>query len=71
MPLVWPNGRINLNNSQLKMSITKTRQKLVEVARELFARQGLEATTMNDLAAKAGGRSTPISGTKKTSIPLS
>ena len=59
MPLVWPNGRINLNNSQLKMSITKTRQKLVEVARELFARKGLEATTMNDIAANSGkGRRT-------------
>ena len=59
MPLVWPNGRINLNNSQLKMSITKTRQKLVEVARELFARKGLEATTMNDIAASSGkGRRT-------------
>lgn len=56
---MWPNGRINLNNSQLKMSITKTRQKLVEVARELFARKGLEATTMNDIAANSGkGRRT-------------
>lgn len=33
------------------MSITKTRQKLLEVARELFAHKGLEATTMNDIAA--------------------
>lgn len=41
------------------MSITKTRQKLVEVARELFARKGLEATTMNDIAANSGkGRRT-------------
>ena len=41
------------------MSITKTRQKLVEVARELFARRGLEATTMNDIAANSGkGRRT-------------
>lgn len=41
------------------MSISKTRQKLVEVARELFARQGLEATTMNDIAASSGkGRRT-------------
>jgi AcrR family transcriptional regulator len=41
------------------MSITKTRQTLVEVARELFAREGLEATTMNDIAAKSGkGRRT-------------
>lgn len=41
------------------MSITKTRQKLVEVARELFARKGLETTTMNDIAANSGkGRRT-------------
>ncbi len=43
----------------LPMSITKTRQKLVEVARELFARKGLDATTMNDIAANSGkGRRT-------------
>lgn len=41
------------------MSITKTRHKLVEVARELFARKGFEATTMNDIAANSGkGRRT-------------
>lgn len=41
------------------MSISKTRQKLVEVARELFARNGLEATTMNDIAINSGkGRRT-------------
>lgn len=41
------------------MSISKTRQKLVEVARELFARQGMDATTMNDIAALSGkGRRT-------------
>ncbi len=41
------------------MSISKTRQKLVEVARELFARQGLDTTTMNDIAALSGkGRRT-------------
>ena len=41
------------------MSITKTRQTLVDVARELFARKGLEATTMNDIAANSGkGRRT-------------
>ena len=32
------------------MSIAKTRQKLIEVARELFARKGIEGTTMNDIA---------------------
>lgn len=41
------------------MSISKTRQKLVEVARELFARKGLDATTMNDIAiASKRGRRT-------------
>lgn len=41
------------------MSITKTRQKLLEVARELFAHKGLEATTVNDIAAASGrGRRT-------------
>ena len=41
------------------MSITKTRQKLLEVARNLFAHKGLEATTMNDIAAASGrGRRT-------------
>ena len=37
------------------MPITKTRQRLIEVARALFAKNGLEATTMNDIA-KASGR---------------
>lgn len=41
------------------MSISKTRSKLVEVARELFARQGIESTTMNDIAQASGkGRRT-------------
>lgn len=41
------------------MSITKTRQKLLEVARDLFAHKGLESTTMNDIAAASGrGRRT-------------
>lgn len=41
------------------MSITQTRQKLIEVARDLFAHKGLEATTMNDIAASSGrGRRT-------------
>lgn len=33
------------------MSISKTRQKLIEVARELFAKKGIDSTTMNDIAA--------------------
>lgn len=41
------------------MSISKTRQKLIDVARELFAKNGIEATTMNDIAALSGrGRRT-------------
>lgn len=41
------------------MSISKTRQRLVDVARELFARKGFEATTMNDIAvASQRGRRT-------------
>ncbi len=41
------------------MSISKTRQLLVDVARQLFARKGLENTTMNDIAvASKKGRRT-------------
>ncbi|MDD7258202.1 MAG: TetR/AcrR family transcriptional regulator, partial [Prevotellaceae bacterium] len=39
--------------------ISKTRQKLVDVARQLFAKKGLENTTMNDIAvASEKGRRT-------------
>ncbi len=41
------------------MSISKTRQLLVDVARQLFAKKGLENTTMNDIAQASGkGRRT-------------
>ena len=41
------------------MAATKTREKLVDVARQLFAKQGLENTTMNDIAVQSGkGRRT-------------
>ena len=41
------------------MSISKTRQKLVDVARQLFAKNGMENTTMNDIAIASGkGRRT-------------
>ena len=41
------------------MSISKTRQLLVDVARQLFAKKGLENTTMNDIAVASGkGRRT-------------
>lgn len=41
------------------MSIYKTRQKLVDVARQLFAKNGFDNTTMNDIAVASGkGRRT-------------
>ena len=41
------------------MSISKTRQKLVDVARQLFAKNGVANTTMNDIAVASGkGRRT-------------
>ena len=41
------------------MSISKTRQLLVDIARQLFAKKGLENTTMNDIATSSGkGRRT-------------
>ena len=41
------------------MSIQKTRQKLVDIARQLFAKKGIEGTTMNDIALASGkGRRT-------------
>lgn len=41
------------------MSISKTRQTLVDVARQLFAKNGVAKTTMNDIAVASGkGRRT-------------
>ena len=41
------------------MFISKTRQKLISVARELFAKQGFDGITMNDIAqASQKGRRT-------------
>ncbi|MBQ0073668.1 MAG: TetR/AcrR family transcriptional regulator [Prevotella sp.] len=41
------------------MSVFKTRQTLVDVARQLFAKNGIEKTTMNDIATASGkGRRT-------------
>lgn len=55
----FPFSRSVFARSIYTMSITKTRQKLVEVARELFARKGLDATTMNDISVASGkGRRT-------------
>lgn len=51
----------NIYNVQLtpKMTVQKTRAKLVDVARQLFAKKGVEETTMNDIAvASKKGRRT-------------
>ena len=41
------------------MAVVKTRIRLVDVARQLFAKKGLENTTMNDIAQASGkGRRT-------------
>ena len=41
------------------MAVSKTREKLVDVARQLFAKMGVENTTMNDIAmASQKGRRT-------------
>lgn len=41
------------------MAVQKTRETLIDIARQLFARKGLEETTMNDIAVASGkGRRT-------------
>lgn len=46
-------------NRRVRMTVLKTRAKLVDVARQLFAKKGVEATTMNDIAvASKKGRRT-------------
>ena len=44
--------------NQIPMTVSKTRAKLVDVARQLFAKTGVDETTMNDiaLASKKGRR---------------
>lgn len=50
---------MQINKKGTIMSISKTRQKLVDVARQLFAKNGVENTTMNDIAIASGkGRRT-------------
>ena len=44
-----------LKQKGFTMSISKTRQNLVDVARQLFAKNGIANTTMNDIA-KASGK---------------
>ena len=47
------------NSNVQFMSISKTEQTFVDVARQLFAKNGLEGTTMNDIARESGkGRRT-------------
>lgn len=47
------------NVQQVSMAVSKTRAKLVDVARQLFARNGVNETTMNDIAvASKKGRRT-------------
>ncbi len=46
-------------NTGAHMASEKTRQRLIDVARQLFAKNGLEETTMNDIAVASGkGRRT-------------
>ena len=54
------------------MTVSKTKAKLVDVARQLFAKMGVENTTMNDiaLASKKGERSIPILRARKISTWL-
>ena len=45
----------------MPMTVSKTREMLVDVARQLFARMGVDNTTMNDIAqASRKGRRTLI-----------
>lgn len=46
-------------NFALVMAVAKTRNRLVDVARQIFAKKGLDNTTMNDIAVASGkGRRT-------------
>ncbi len=54
------------------MAVSKTKAKLVDVARQLFAKNGVDDTTMNDIALwlprKEDARSIRISRAKMTFI---
>lgn len=55
------------------MTVSKTKAKLVDVARQLFAKMGVENTTMNDIALaskRVGVRSIPILKVRMKSIWL-
>ena len=41
------------NNKYIKKTKTKTRDKLIDIARQLFAHKGIENTTINDIAIAA------------------
>ena len=57
--LVCNHTKLRKQGGNKSMSISKTRQLLVDVARQLFAKNGLENTTMNDIAQASGkGRRT-------------
>lgn len=40
-----------MRNQTERMTVSKTRAQLIDVARQLFAKEGVENTTMNDIAA--------------------
>lgn len=53
------------------MTVSKTKARLVDVARQLFAKMGVENTTMNDMPSlpkKVGELSIPISKARMRSI---
>lgn len=51
--------RIESVHFYISMAISKTKQKLLEVSRQLFAKHGVENTTMNEIAEASGfGRRT-------------
>lgn len=57
----------------MPMTVSKTREMLIDVARQLFARMGVDNTTMNDIALaskKDAGHYIPISKAKTRSIWL-
>ena len=44
------NCMVQSNHNTVRLMVLKTRDRLIEVARQLFARKGVENTTMNDIA---------------------
>ena len=60
MEFTWNFSNFAHENTNVQsMSISKTEQTFVDVARKLFAKNGLDGTTMNDIARESGkGRRT-------------